>query len=186
MIAYLHGEVKFKGEYLIIETQGVGNKVHAGEKLINNKKVGDVVEVYTHQYIREDALDLYGFETMEELRFFEDLISVSGIGPKSGLSVISKFNIEDVKKSIVNEDTSLLTKVSGIGKKTAERLIVELKNKLDVLDSGGYQASAQVDDEATEALVSLGYNKADAVKALMKVDEDLTLEDKVKAALRNI
>lgn len=186
MISYLKGNIKHKSDYLIVETQGVGYKVYVTIKILGKKKEDDEVELYTHQHIREDSSDLYGFSNIDELKFFEDLISVSGIGPKSGLAVISRFNIDDVKKSIVHEDTSLLTKVSGIGKKTAERLIVELKNKIDVPIKGEYQATMPTDDEAVDALLSLGYNKSQALEALEKVDKKASLEDKVKQALKNI
>ncbi|MFH0818749.1 MAG: Holliday junction branch migration protein RuvA [Patescibacteria group bacterium] len=185
MIAYIKGKIIYKAEYLIVETQGIGYKIFVAGIILEQKKVQEEISLYIHQHIREDAITLFGFITMEELRFFEQLISVSGVGPKSALSIISKYKIADVKKSIVHEDTSLLTKVSGIGKKTAERIIVELKSKMDVIDGQGeYQPLSKIDNEATQALISLGYSKAQAVEALEKIDNDLTLENKIKQALK--
>ncbi|MFA6027446.1 MAG: Holliday junction branch migration protein RuvA [Patescibacteria group bacterium] len=188
MIAYIKGKIKFKGSYLIVETHGVGYKVAVVLDILNNKKVGDEVEFFVHQHLRDDADDLYGFVTMEELNFFEDLISVSGVGPKSAMNIIARFKIDEIKKSIVNEDATLLTKVSGIGKKTAARLILELKNKLDFVDVPGKKASShsKTEDEAIDALISLGYSRSQAWQALQKIDKNLSLEDKVRQALKHV
>jgi len=186
MIAYLKGKIKFKSSYLIVDVNNIGYKIVVAINILNKKKLNEEIELFIHEHLREDADDLYGFSTMAELNFFEQLLSVSGVGPKSALAIVSRFEIEQVKKSIVQEDTSLLTKVSGIGKKTAERIIVELKNKLEVSANISYQGKMQIDDEAIDALLSLGYNKAQAVKALQNMAADLSLEDKIRQALKNI
>lgn len=188
MIAYIKGKIKFKGSYLIVETNGVGYKVAVVLDVLNNKKVGDEVEFFVHQHLREDADDLYGFVTINELNFFEDLISVSGVGPKSAMNILSRFKIDEVKRSIVSEDTSLLTKVSGIGKKTASRLILELKNKIDLVDMAGKKATpaSKTNDETMDALISLGYSRSQAWQALQKIDSSLSLEDKVRQALKHV
>lgn len=187
MIAYIKGKIIYKLNYLIIETGGIGYKVNVPIAVLEKNKEGEEIALFIHHHVKEDAEDLYGFEKIAELHFFDDLISVSGVGPKSGMNIISHYKIEDIKLSIARQDTSLLTKVSGIGKKTAERLILELKNKVDVLDQKGtYNSANIVDEDAVEALVALGYNKAQALNALAKVDKKASLEDKVRQALRNI
>lgn len=187
MIAYLHGKIKFKSSYLIVEVNGIGYKIAVTINILNKYKIGDAVELFIHEHLREDADDLYGFISMDELNFFQDLISVSGIGPKSAMNIISRFDIKDIKKSIAHGDTSLLTKVSGVGKKTAERLILELKNKVDHLDkTGHYLAINQVDEDAIAALVSLGYHKSQVLAALSRVKPAASLEDKIRQALKII
>lgn len=187
MLAYLKGKIKLKSSYLIIDVNGVGYKVAVTINILNKYKLGEEIELFLHEHLREDADDLYGFAAIDELHFFQDLISVSGIGPKSAMNIISRFDIKDIKKSIAHGDTSLLTKVSGVGKKTAERLILELKNKVDHLDkTGHYLAKNQVDEDAIAALVSLGYHKSQAIIALAKVDKDASLEDKIRQALKII
>ncbi len=185
MIAYINGTIKHKAEYLIIEVNNLGYKVLVPENILLKSEVGETLELFTHQHVKEDSLDLFGFKEYDTLRFFEQLISVSGIGPKTGLAVLAQFKIEDIKKSIANNDPSLLTKVTGIGKKTAERLVLELKGKVDVLAGGDYQSQA-VDEDAVDALVSLGLSKQEAAKALTGLDQDLSVEDKIKQALKNI
>lgn len=188
MIAYLKGTIKYKDETsIILLVHDVGYKIAVVVDIVNNKKIGEEAELYIHEHLREDADDLYGFKTIDELKFFEDMIAVSGVGPKSAMSILSRYQADDVKKSIIHGDTSLLTKVSGIGKKTAERLILELKNKISVAgDKGEYQPHMDLDDDAISALMSLGYHKSQAVQALSKVDKKLSLEEKVKQALKNV
>jgi len=187
MIAYIKGVVKYKEEYLIVERQGIGYKVYVSQDLLSKKRMDDELAVFTHEYHKDDGVDLYGFEKPEELRFFEEMISVSGVGPKSGLAMLSQFQMDDIKKSIIHGDTSLLTKVSGIGKKTAERLILELKEKISVgKDDTPTVGGATTADEAIEALMALGYSQSEALEALSKMDPDLTTEEKVKAALQGM
>lgn len=187
MIAYIKGEVKFKDEYLIVERQGIGYKVYVPTDLLAKKKEGDGVALYTHEYHRDDGADLYGFATPEQLRFFEDVTGVSGIGPKSGLAMLSQYRVEEIKKSIIHGDTSLLTKISGIGKKTADRLVLELKEKISVgREEGVPLEGAAGEDEALAALSSLGYSRAEALAALDKADPGLPVEEKVRLALRSM
>jgi Holliday junction DNA helicase RuvA len=188
MIAYLKGTIKYKDEStIILLANNIGYKIAVVADILNNKKISDEIELFIHEHFREDADDLYGFNTIEELNFFEDLISVSGVGPKSAMNILSRYQTEDIKKSIIHGDTSLLTKVSGIGKKTADRIILELKNKISVVGGKGeYQPAMDLDDDAISALMSLGYHKSQAVQALSKIDKNLSLEDKIKQALKNI
>ena len=186
MIAYIKGTIKFKDEYFIVERQGIGYKVFIISELLAKKKVNDNIALFTHEYHKDDGIDLYGFETPEQLSFFEEVISVSGVGPKSALAMLSQFKTQDLKKSIIHGDTTLLTKIPGIGKKTAERLILELKEKIGF----GKEEAATITDgtssnEALDALVGLGYSHNEALDALNNIDPNLSLEEKVKLALKN-
>ena len=190
MISFLRGRIINKGiNYAIIETHDLGYQVFAGETLLNDLKIGAETELYTHHQIKEDASDLYGFKTLEDLELFELLLTVSGVGPKSALGVLSIAASGDIKEAIVRGDANLLTKVSGIGKKTAERLVLELKTK--VLRSGSAtvtlnSAAASGGDEI-DALMSLGYSLSEARAALNLVDTTLTDSGaRVKAALKQM
>ena len=137
MIAYLNGTIINKGKgFAIIRVSDVGYKVFLNPTMLAEIVVGQELELYTHQYVREDSLDLFGFSSVSELELFELLISVSGVGPKSALGVLSVAGPEDIKNSIMRGDSHLLTKVSGIGKKTAERIVLELREKVGNLESG--------------------------------------------------
>lgn len=180
MIASLHGTIQSVHSYIVIEVHGVGYKVHIPQTVLELCQVGATIDVFTHQYIREDALDLYGFSSEAELNMFEQLISVSGIGPKAGLALLSQFSAEDLQRSIMSGDTTLLTKVSGIGKKTAERLILELKGSITDLEIGAHGTSLS---EAANALEQLGYSSNEALVVLQQIDTSTSVEEQIKAAL---
>src|SRR5574343_1173442 len=190
MIAFLRGQVRDKGgNYAIIEIGGIGYRVFAGETLLADWKVGAETEAYIHHQIREDASDLYGFKTRAELDLFEMLLTVSGIGPKSAMGVLAIATAGDIKEAIIRGDANLLTKVSGIGKKTAERLVLELKNK--VVRSGGdtmtLDAAVLSGSDELDALVSLGYSLSEARTALNAVGPELSDSgERVKAALKKM
>ncbi|MFA5421022.1 MAG: Holliday junction branch migration protein RuvA, partial [Patescibacteria group bacterium] len=159
MISFLRGQIleKMNGSIILL-VNNIGYKVYIGDSLYNTLSRGGELEIYTYQNIKEDSSDLYGFKSLEELDLFEMLLSVSGVGPKSALGVLSISKISDIKESIVKGDSALLVKVSGIGKKTAERLVLELKDKL--LKRGSYDlnsASSSIGDDI-EALLALGYS----------------------------
>lgn len=187
MIAYLEGQVIAKTEtYFILETGGVGYQVFAGENFLATINKGQKQSVYIHHRVREEVSDLYGFGQLSDLELFELLISVSGVGPKSALAVLSLASADDVKTAIIHGDASLLTKVSGIGKKTAERLILELKNKILKLspDSENSPDFTGLNDEL-DALLSLGYSVNDARLALNQVGPEFSSTAmRLKAALR--
>ena len=189
MISFLKGRVAHKMKTsIIIEVNNIGYGVFLGESFLNEIKLNEEITIFTHQYVREDSLDLYGFKSLEELEFFELLISISGIGPKSAVSVLSMAKLFDIKESIVRGDSHLLTKVSGIGKKTAERVVLELKDKLfkmggdyDLSSTGGFSA------DEIDALLSLGYSVSEAREALNKVDKGIIDSgERVKEALKKI
>ena len=187
MISYLEGKILEKDEkFFTINVSGVGYKIfsHIGvlEKI---PKAGRDAKVWTHLYVREDSLDLYGFLDRDELEFFEVLISISGIGPKSALGILEVAPVASLKQAIVSEDETFFTKVSGVGAKTAQRLILELKNKLSKTVTPVKGSDSQQMGEALEALVSLGYNQRDARSSLQEIPKDIKgVEAKVKAALK--
>lgn len=189
MISYLEGKILDKNEkFFVVDVNGIGYKIfsHSGilEKIPEN---GQNVKVWTHLYIREDAMDLYGFLNKEELEFFEILISISGIGPRSALGILEVAPASSLKQAIVSEDETFFTKVSGIGRKTAQRLILELKSKLAktvVLEKGG---SFKEMGDAFEALVALGYRQGDVRRVLNELPKDIkSAEAKVKEALKRL
>jgi holliday junction DNA helicase RuvA len=148
-------------------------------------KVGQELNLVIHTYVREDQITLYGFPTLPELEFFELLLTVSGVGPKSALGIMSLASLEMIKSAIVSEDPSVFTKVSGIGRKTAERVIVELKEKLKNEVSAAPVAREHSD--AMDALVALGYSQQEAREALKVVPRDVAdLQTKIKLALRGL
>ena len=174
---------------LILETGGVGYQVFAGENLLADLKKGQELELYIHHRIREDANDLYGFKNLSDLDLFELLLSVSGVGPKSALAVLSLATPDDVRETIICGDAGLLTKVSGIGKKTAERVVLELKNKVARLSGGATAISSSLNgtSDELEALISLGYSLNEARAALNAVEPAITsTSGRVKAALKQL
>ncbi len=187
MISYLEGKILSKDDkFFMINVGGVGYKVfsHAGilEKI---PEIGQNTSIWTHLHVREDALEMYGFLEKEELDFFETLISISGIGPKSALGILEVAPVMSLKQAIVSEDETFFTKVSGVGKKTAQRLILELKTKLSKNVAPVKGSDSEQMGEALEALVSLGYNQRDARKSLQEVPKNIEgVEAKVKSALK--
>ena len=183
MIGSIKGKIILKTEkYLIVETGGVGYKVSVSpDTLSKAKKTDDEIFLWIHTHVREDALDLYGFLDRHELEFFEMLINVSGIGPKGALSILGITSIETLRKAISIGDTSYLTKISGIGRKTAEKIVIELRDKVGKELEG---SSLQVELDALEALKSLGYSGVEAREALKKVSPDTNTNTKIREALK--
>ena len=135
MIAFLSGKIKNKGNgYIVLEINNIGYKVFVSQIFFSDLDIGQMIDLYTYQHIREDVMDLYGLKSLEELEFFELLLSVSGIGPKSALGVLSIADVGIIKESVVTGDSALLTKVSGIGRKIAERVILELREKISKIN----------------------------------------------------
>ena len=186
MIARLEGTLSFVGDrYIILSVGGVGYKITVtGDTLHTLRKEKGSVSLITHLAVRENALDLYGFMLQSELELFEMLISISGIGPKSAIQIMGLAGVETLKKAISSEDTSYLTKVSGIGRKTAEKIVLELKDKLG--GEGKMESGAlREESDAVEALKSLGYSQAEAREALKKVgNKEGTTSARVKEALK--
>ncbi len=186
MIAHISGKILEKSpKFLVIETNGVGYLLFVSTGTISNSpSVGENFSLWTYLAVRENALDLYGFETIDEKDFFELLISVSGIGPKNALSILSIAPMETLKKAIATGDMSYMTKVSGIGKKTAEKIVVELKDKLAKLGHNDESGSLQGEADVIMALQSLGYSQNEARNAIKEIDSSLSTNEKIKEALK--
>jgi Holliday junction DNA helicase RuvA len=183
MIGHLKGTIIHQDiKSVILDVAGVGYKIHTNTALLDDSKT-KIVEFWTYLAVRETALDLYGFTTKDELEFFELLITVSGIGPKSAMGILSIASVNNLRNAIASGDTSHLTKVSGIGKKNAEKIVIELKDKLGEfgIDSG-LSMSGEID--ALEALRALGYGEREAREALKKVSDISDTGEKVKKALK--
>jgi len=185
MISQLTGKIVFKeNNFLIINVSGVGYKVFVSNDTISelNKKE-ESVTIWTFQVVRENALDLYGFLTKEDLDFFELIISVSGIGPKTGLGILNVATTNSLVSAISTGDTSYLTKVSGIGPKSAQKIVLELSDKVKKLNIDSADIREEVD--VVEALVSLGYSTKQASDSLQKVNKEVTgTGERVKEALK--
>lgn len=189
MISFLSGTVEAVfDKAVILNTGGVGYRVILPERVHGIlAKTGQQVKlfIYPNFNVREGSFDLYGFEKPEELNFFELLLTVSGVGPKSAQSVLSKVDLPTLQLAITKGDEQYLKKVSGIGGKTAQRIILELKTKLAMIDFGGESNRDLVSEgEAIDALVSLGYSSYHAREALKEVTEAKTSEEKIKQALK--
>jgi Holliday junction DNA helicase RuvA len=187
MISYLQGKIfDVRGNILTLLVGGVGYQVHVSPYTHGKMSGQEEASLYIYTNVREDALQLYGFLEQAELEMFELLISISGIGPKVGLSILAIADPKTIRTAIVNRDPSILTSVSGVGKKTAERVIIELQNKVsevDIYESAG----ALADQEALEALTALGYNIAQAREALKAVpEEEKDMGNRIRQALRSL
>lgn len=194
MINFLRGKIIIKGkDFVVSDVSGVGYKVYVNSDLLSKFLIGEEAEIYTYQHVREDILALYGFKNMEELELFELLLSISGVGPKSAIGVLTIASVADIKDSIARGDSALLTKVSGIGKKTAERVVLELQDKMGSLaitekhNTDGDEKKINASSDEIDALISLGYSLQEAREALRRVDPEITdSSQRIKAALRNI
>jgi Holliday junction DNA helicase RuvA len=182
MIGYLKGTIVFQDtKSIILNVSGVGYKIYTNTATTENATQKEV-EFWTHLAVRETALDLYGFQTREELGFFELLLTVSGIGPKSAIGILNIASLQNLRHAIATGDTAHLTKVSGIGKKNAEKIVIELKDKLEHL--GGTGTSLSDDIDTLEALKSLGYGERESREALKKVGEEKSTGEKIKKAMK--
>jgi Holliday junction DNA helicase RuvA len=187
MIGYLNGKVELIRDGLaIINVGGVGYRVGIGPGLAARIHLGNEVQIYTYTQVREDILALYGFETLEELDLFELLISVSGIGPKAAMGILSAASAEKIRASIINQDPTLLSSVSGVGKKTAEKVVVELKNKVGATGSLFDAAEGKV-AEIYEALMQLGFKPSEAREAIASMPADCVgAENQLKYCLSSL
>jgi len=190
MIAHLTGSILFAGDkYVVIETASVGYKIRvASDVLLSLKKNADkIASLWIHTAVREDALDLYGFLNQPELEFFEMLISVSGIGPKGALGILNVAPVEHLKEAIAKGDLGALTKVSGIGSKSAQKIILELRDKLGGNESDTSGTILGDERDAIEGLVALGYAERAAREALKKVSPDTKgTGARIKEALKQL
>lgn len=199
MFAYIRGKLDYKhNDYVVVEANGIGYKIFTSLSTIGNiGGVGEEVKVYTHFYVREDIMSLYGFITQEELSMFELLIGVSGVGPKAAVSLLSSISPSKFSLAVITDDTKSLTKAQGIGNKMAQRIILELKDKINKeqlsaqsgveLNKGDLDKDESRVSEAISALMVLGYTPAEASKAVSAVyKEDMDLESIIKSALKGL
>ncbi len=181
MIGSLRGRIISKGEKsVILETGGVGYKVSISPETLSKLKTEEETFFFIHTHVREDSFDLYGFLDNGELEFFLMLLNVSGIGPKGALAILGVASIETLRKAISSSDLAYLTKISGIGRKTAEKILLELRDKVGAETEGTLQGEL----DALEALKSLGYSQVEARDALKQIDADTDTNTKVREALK--
>ncbi|HNX11161.1 MAG TPA: Holliday junction branch migration protein RuvA [bacterium] len=186
MISYLRGKIlaKTKGQ-IILDVNQVGYRLAIAETWLAELVIGAELELYIHQHVKEDALDLYGFKTLADLEFFELLISVNGVGPRSALAILAIASADDIGESIARGDAHLLTKVSGIGRKIADRIVLELKNKLGQLSFGTSLNNSKSDE--IDALMALGYSLMQAREALNQVSPEIRDSgERIREALKSV
>ena len=191
MIAHVFGKVaeKFNGS-LVIDVHGVGYEVSVATNDFDVVILDQEVKFYTYHHVREQSEELFGFSSLAAKKLFEMLITVQGVGPKAALAILSLGDAEQVRNAIANADSSFVQKATGVGKKTAERVVVDLSDKVGLPTHYGrteapLQTELNTSDEALEALMALGYTLADATKALENVDVNLPTAQRVTEALKN-
>ena len=192
MIAHVRGQVAEKfANSVIIDVQGVGYEVSLTAVDYDGLNLNDDVKLYTYHHVREQAEELFGFTSLAAKKLFELLITVQGIGPKAAMSFLSLATPEEVRNAIANADAAFVSKASGVGKKSAERVIVDLRDKVGIPSHYGAtvvatkQAAKNEPDEALDALIALGFPLKEATAALEKVDPSLPVEERIKQALKN-
>lgn len=189
MIAHVEGKVVEKfASSIIVDVHGVGYEVQVSVGDFEATNLETQTKFYTYHHVREQAEELFGFSSLAAKKLFELLITVQGIGPKAALAILSLGSAEQVRNAIANSDSVFITKASGVGKKSAERVVVDLSDKVGLptrYESGvSVQTELNVNDEALDALMALGYTLADATKALEGVDPKATTSERVKQALQ--
>ena len=191
MYAYISGKAAQIGaNYIVIDAGGIGYMIYTNSFSAGSVAVGTDAKLFTHLIVREDELTLYGFAIPEEKAMFEKLISISGIGPKVALSILSTLKVADIASAVVSGNAAAFETVSGVGKKTAQRLVLELKEKVaiaDTIGAGTFAGAGNAVQEAAEALIGLGYQRAEAITAVSAVQNlGDTAEELVLLALKRI
>lgn len=193
MIATLNGVVSEKlADVVVLEVQGIGYGLLVPAEDYSRLALGELAKLYVYEHIREQAHDLFGFLTRDTKGLFEQLLDVNGVGPKMALNMLSIGSAQAVRQAIASGDVKFIQQASGVGKRVAERVVVELKDKvgligIDLESTGLLQSEASLNgDEAIEALVALGYTAADASIALKNVDSELSTAERIKLALKGV
>lgn len=191
MYHYIKGTVVLKGtNYLVIDNNGVGYRIFTSDSVLQRISVDKNEKIYTYLHIREDLMELYGFLTREELSTFEMLISVSGVGPKVGLSLLSTVPPSEFALAVVTNNVKAITRAPGVGPKVAQRIILELKDKLKndqlIQEAVMYEEPAADANEAVSALMVLGYSQGEAKKAVAAAGEGASTEETVRQALKQL
>lgn len=185
MIGRLHGSLaEIQASYLIIDVQGVGYVVHVPQNIINSFHLDQAVTLHIHTAVREDAITLYGFSSVSDKQLFELLVSVSGVGPKLGLAVLSTYSANQIQTAVATGNIAAFSAVSGIGKKNAERIILELRNKVAVSQLTPDMTPSSGNTDLSQALASLGYSGAEVINVASAIDSNLSLEEQIKQSLR--
>ena len=189
MIAHIAGTIAEKfGNAIIVDVMGVGYEINVAAGDYDTSILGNEVKFYTYHHIREQSQELFGFSSLAAKKLFEMLITVQGVGPKAALAILSLDSPEHVRNAIANADSAYITKATGVGKKTAERVVVDLSDKVGMpivyTTNRGIQTELNTNDEALEALIALGYTLNDATKALEGIDVTLSTSERVRAALK--
>lgn len=189
MIAHIAGTIAEKfGNAIIVDVMGVGYEINVAAGDYDTSVLGNEVKFYTYHHIREQSQELFGFSSLAAKKLFEMLITVQGVGPKAALAILSLDSPEHVRNAIANADSAYITKATGVGKKTAERVVVDLSDKVGMpivyTTNRGIQTELNTNDEALEALIALGYTLNDATKALEGIDVTLSTSERVRAALK--
>ena len=188
MIASISGKVQSKSQdSLVLDVQGIDFEVAVTTSLASEKEIGDIVFLYTHLIVREDLLALYGFRTLEEKRFFLLFMGVEGIGPRLALAILSTLSLDNIRQAIVSEQPEYFCRVPGIGRKTAQKILINLQGRITA--EAGFEvrkATTSAEDQVLEALVGLGYSVVEAQTAVQALPKDVpdTLEDKLRVALQ--
>ena len=197
MYAYIKGTLEEKAkDSIVIETAGIGYKIYISEKtMMSLGELGEKIKIYTHYHVREDNISLYGFTSNEELKMFELLLQVSGIGAKTAITMLSNITPSQFALAVISNDIKELVKIPGIGTKSAQRMILELKDKLKVENAIEEKSETKTEEisnveainEATQALQILGYNKAEIKRVFEKIQlKNASTEDIIKNALKNL
>ena len=201
MYSYIKGELaEVNTDHRVIDVGGIGYMIYIPAQSLNYLPgIGEMLKVHTYLYMREDAMILYGFLTKDDLEMFKLLITVSGIGPKGGLAVLSTLSSDDLRFAVLSGDSKAISKAPGIGSKTAQRVIIDLKDKLSLEDAFekklehenekiNVSSNSQVKNDAVMALNALGYSSTESLKAVSKVEitDDMDVEDVLKAALKHM
>jgi Holliday junction DNA helicase RuvA len=201
MYSYIRGELaEINPDHIVIDVGGIGYMVYISGQAMNDLPViGDVVKVQTFLYIREDIMMLYGFLEKDEMEMFRQLISVSGIGPKGAMGILSALPVDDLRFAVLSGDSKAIAKAPGIGAKTASRVVLELKDKISLEDAfekklehgekgGAKSAEHSVKNDAVLALAALGYSQTESMKAVSKVEitEEMDVEEVLRAALKHM
>lgn len=184
MLGKLKGKVDFIGAgFVILDVGGVGYKIHTNAEFLTSLKESSQVSFWIYQAVRENSIDLYGFEKKDELDFFELLLGVSGIGPKSALAILNITSVDNLKSAVRSDDITYLTKVSGVGKKSAKKIVLELRDKLGEAEEKDFAIKG--DSDALEALTALGYTTKEAREAIKNIGKEIKdTGERVKEALK--
>lgn len=193
MYEYIKGiYIGINKDYIVLENNGIGYKIFtSGNTMSKLPKINETVKLYINQIVRQDFIGLYGFISKEELEMFNLLLTINGVGAKAALSLLSITNVENLKYAIISKDDKTLTKAPGIGKKISQRIILELKDKLDVEDysrlTNSNSCTPAVNkniSDVVQALLSLGYSKKEAENAIKSINKDDSIEDMIKSCLK--